>query len=190
MSIDTLLALTNSPSRRRCAVQPREPLSAAPHLLHQPVMPHRCGWSLELFGHPDHQPHVACTLPGSGDERARAQTGGADVRLRRQVGSSWWRSKRQSAFCLQASPVAYLAAHYRVGADDVAAGSSAQLPALPCVRTWCVSIATASWRCTQPDGGRGGRPYSVLYTSTVYTYRYSCTQSTGTSTCYVYYTGT
>ena len=57
-----------------------------------------------------------------------------------QAGRSWWRSKRQSAFYLQASPVAYLAAHYRAGADDVAAGSSAQLPSLPCEPTWCVTI--------------------------------------------------
>ena len=60
--------------------------------------------------------------------------------LRMQAGRMWRRSKRQSAFYLQASPAASLVARYRGGADDVAAGSSAQLPSRLCEPTWCVTI--------------------------------------------------
>ena len=81
VSIDTVLALTNSPSRRHSAAQPRQPSSVALHFPHQPVIPRRSGWSQELSGQPDQQLLVVCTLVASGDERAGAQTGGADVRL-------------------------------------------------------------------------------------------------------------
>ena len=86
VSIDTVLALTNSPSRRRCAAQPREPSSAAPHVTHQPTIPRRSGWSPELSGDPDQQPLTVCTLAGSADKHVGGQTGGHDVRLKQ---ASW-----------------------------------------------------------------------------------------------------
>ena len=69
VSIDTVLALTNLPSRRRSAAQPREPSSAATHSPHQPVVPWRYGWSPELSDDPDQEPLVVCTLAGHADER-------------------------------------------------------------------------------------------------------------------------
>ena len=149
VSIDTVLALTNSPSRRRCAAQPREPSSAAPHLPHQPAISRRSGWSPELPSDPDQQPLAVCTLAGSADEREGAQTGGPDMRLRRQVGRSWRRSKRQSAFCLKASPAARIAAHEDTHPDELPPGSERASPPRPCepmgatiIRSCCSALST------------------------------------------------
>ena len=132
VSIDTLLALTNSPSRRRCAAQPREPSSAAPHVTHQPAIPRRSGWSPELPSDPDQQPLAVCTLAGSADKRVGEQTGGQDVRLRRQVGRSWRRSKRQSAFYLQARPTTHIVGRADTHPDALPPGPEGASPSGPC----------------------------------------------------------
>ena len=136
VSIDTVLALTNSPSRRCSAAQPREPSSATPHLPHQPAVPWRSGWSPELPSDPDQQALVVCTLAGSAEKRMGEQTGGQDVRLRRQVGRSWRRSKRQSAFYLQARPTTHIAGRADTHPDALPPGSEGASPSRPCEPTW------------------------------------------------------
>ena len=116
----------------RCAAQPREPSSAAPHLPHQPAISRRSGWSPELPSDPDQQPLAVCTLPRSADKRARAQTRGQDVRLRRQAGRSWRRSKRQSAFYLQGCPTTHIAGRADTHLDALPPGSEGASPSRPC----------------------------------------------------------
>ena len=128
VSIDTVLALTNLPSRHHCAAQPREPSSATAHSPRQPAVPWRYGWSPELSTDPEQEPLVVCTLAGSACELARAQTGGQDVRLRRQVGRSWGRSQRQSAFYLQACPTTHIARRADIHPDELAPGSGGASP--------------------------------------------------------------
>ena len=132
VSIDTLLALTNSPSRRRCAAQPREPSSAAPHTPHQPAISQGSGWSQELSEYTTQHPIIICTLAGSADKRVGEQTGGQDVRLRRQVGRSWRRSKRQSAFYLQARPTTHIVGRADTHPDALPPGPEGASPSGPC----------------------------------------------------------
>ena len=132
VSIDTVLALTNSPSRHRSAAQPLEPSSAAPTSQPQPAIRWGCGWSQELPGHTDQQHLAVCILPRSADRPARAQTRGHDVRLRRQAGRSWRRSKRQSAFYLQGCPTTHIAGRVDTHPDALPPGSEGASPSRPC----------------------------------------------------------
>ena len=149
VSIDTLLALTNSPSRRRCAVQPLELSSAAPHFPHQPAIPQRCGWSLELSEHTDQQPLAACTLPRSANEHARAQTRGHDVGLRRQVGRSWRRSKRQFVLRVEDCPRTHIDQRVHPATSDaLPPGLGGGSPLQPCGPRAAPPSAAASSSCS------------------------------------------
>ena len=162
VSVDTVLALTNLPSRRRSAAQPREPSSAATHSPHQPVVPWRYGWSPELSDDPDQEPLVVCTLAGSACELARAQTGGQDVRLRRQVGRSLGRSKRQSAFYLQPCPAAHIVTREDTHPDELPPGSEGASPFRPCEPMGGTTISAASSLCSSAGGPTTGALCRVL----------------------------
>ena len=132
VSIDTLLALTNSPSRHALmsslvALDRRSSTNS-----HQPAIPRRSGWSPELPSDPDQQPLTVCTLVGSADKRLGEQTRGQDVRLRRQVGKSWRRSKRQSAVYLQDCPTTHIAGRADTHPDALPPGPEGASPSGPC----------------------------------------------------------
>ena len=150
VSIDTVLALTNSPSRHCSAAQPCEPSSAAPHTPHQPAISQGSGWSQELSEYTTQHPIIICTLAGSADKRVGEQTGGQDVRLRRQVGRSWRRSKRQSAFYLQACPAAHIDGRVDTHPDALPPGSEGASPSRPCEPMGATTIAAASSACQRP----------------------------------------
>ena len=128
VSIDTLTRvhrLAFSPALCCPASRALERRSSPPH---QPAIPRRYGWSPELSGDSDHQPLAVCTLVGSANERTGAQTRGQDVRLRRQAGRSWRRSKRQSAFYLQASHATHIAGREDTHPDELPPGSEGVCP--------------------------------------------------------------
>ena len=63
------------------------------------------------------------------------------MRLRRQVGRSWGRSKRQSAFYLQASPAAHIAGRADTHPDELPPGSEGVCPLRPCEPMGATTIA-------------------------------------------------
>ena len=141
VSIDTLTRVHRLAFSPSFWCQPRELSSAAPHFPHQPVIRRRCGWSPELPGHSDQQLLAVCTLAGSADKRAAAHTGGQNVRLRRQAGWSWRRSKRLSAFYLQAYPTARIAGRADTHPDALPPGLEGASPSRPCEPMGATTIA-------------------------------------------------
>ena len=162
VSIDTFhlhrgLVVQQPPSRRAPPTLDRRALFP-----HEPAISQGCGWSQELPGHTDQQPLAVCTLPRSADKRARAQTRGQDVRLRRQVGKSWRRSKRQSAFCLEAGHPPHLAARARCHPDALRPGSEGVSPLPSCELVEGTTIRSCFSACQRCQRHRSGGPRIAL----------------------------
>ena len=66
------------------------------------------------------------------------------MRLRRQAGWSWRRSKRQSAFYLQARPTTHIVGRADTHPDALPPGSEGVCPPRPCEPMGASTIAAAS----------------------------------------------
>ena len=165
VSIDTLTLVHQLASSPPLCCSASRALERRSHLSYQPAILQGPDWSQELPVHPDQQPLVVCTLAGSADERAGVQMRGQNMRLRRQAVRMWRRSKRQSAFYLQACPTTHIARRADIHPDELAPGSGGASPS----RLVEPMGSTTMRRCffTLPTLCRPHRPHRSMVPGTV-----------------------